>query len=117
MTVKIKRIYEDSSAEDGLRILVDRVWPRGISKERAGLDYWLKEIGPSKELRQWFNHEDDKYEDFSKRYREELSSGEAKEDFDKLKELARGQDVSLIYSAKNEKHNQAQVLKDLLEEN
>lgn len=116
MAVKIKRIYEEKTAADGLRVLVDRVWPRGISKEAAGLDEWFKEIGPSSELRKWFNHEDDKYPEFKRRYIEELSGGQARVFYDKLVGLKEGNDqLTLVYSAKNEIHNQARVLADLLE--
>ena len=116
MTVRIKRIYDDKSKDDGKRILVDRIWARGISKEDAKLDEWLKDIGPSNDLRKWFNHEDDKFEEFSKKYREELQSGERKAAYDKLKEIEKDNDhITLLYGAKNEKYNQAVVLKDILE--
>ncbi len=116
MTVKLKRIYEDKSNNDGKRILVDRVWPRGVSKEKAGLDEWFKEIGPTKELRQWFDHDPDKFEDFSKKYREELQSGEQKASYDKLKAIEKdNKTITLVFSAKDEQHNQAQVLKEMLD--
>ena|SRR5690625_2478628 len=116
VTVKLKRIYEDKSNNDGKRILVDRVWPRGVSKEKAGLDEWFKEIGPTKELRQWFDHDPEKFEAFAKKYRKELQSGEQKASYDKLKEIEKNNEtITLVFSAKDEKHNQAQVLKDMLD--
>lgn len=115
MTVKIKRVYEEKSTEDGKRVLVDRVWPRGVSKEKAALDEWFKEIGPTKELRQWFNHDPEKYEAFKTSYKKELQDGEQKAEYDKLKAIEKESDtVTLVYSAKDEEHNQAQVLKEML---
>ena len=76
MPVQIKRVYEDAEKTDGLRVLVDRLWPRGMSKEDAHVDEWLKEVGPSKELRQWFGHDPDKFEDFKKKYKKELKNNE-----------------------------------------
>ncbi len=87
MTVQLKRIYEDVAKNYGKRILVDRVWPRGISKENAHIDEWFKEIGPSKELRQWFNHDANKFEEFKRKYRKELQDGEQKASYDKLKAI------------------------------
>lgn len=116
MTVKLKRIYEDHAKSDGKRILVDRVWPRGVSKEKANVDEWFKEIGPSKELRQWFNHDADKFDEFKKRYKKELQDGEQKASYDKLKAIQKENNtITLVFSAKDEKHNQAQVLKERLE--
>ena len=118
MTVKLKRIYEGKSDNDGKRILVDRVWPRGVSKEKAELDEWFKEIGPTKELRQWFDHDPDKFEMFTKKYRKELQSGEQKASYDKLKAMEKDNaTITLVFSAKDEQHNQAQVLKEMLEQN
>ncbi len=114
--ILLKRVYEAPSAADGYRVLVDRVWPRGEKKVTAQLDDWLKDIGPSKELRQWFNHEDDKYPEFKQRYEEELKSGPQAEAMAKLKGIVKDHDtVTLLYGAKNEVHNQAVVLKELLE--
>lgn len=117
MSVKLKRIYEDASDDDGFRVLVDRVWPRGISKEKAKLDEWLKEIGPSTDLRKWFNHDPDKYDEFKKKYIEELKDGDQKKDLDQLKDIVHDKSnktVTLLYAAKDEEHNQAQVLKEIL---
>lgn len=116
VAVKLKRAYDAASENDGKRILVDRVWPRGISKEKADLYEWFKEIGPSKELRQWFNHDPEKFEEFEKKYREELQNGEQKDAYDKLKEIQKEYStITLVFSAKDEKNNQAQVLKAMLE--
>lgn len=118
MTIKLKRVYEDVSKADGVRILVDRVWPRGISKEKAKLDEWLKEIGPSTELRKWFNHESDKYDEFKKKYKDELKDGDQKKDLDQLKDIIKDNSkktVTLLYAAKDEEHNQAQVLKEIVD--
>ncbi|WP_449355002.1 DUF488 domain-containing protein [Virgibacillus natechei] len=118
MPVEIKRIYDKESTEnDDVRVLVDRVWPRGISKEDAKLDHWMKEVGPSNDLRKWFGHDPDKYEEFKKKYKEELESGEQKEELAKLKEITKENDknVTLLFSAKDEEHNQARVLKEILD--
>ena len=113
MDIRIKRIYEKPRKEDGRRILVDRVWPRGVKKERAGIDLWLKEIAPSTELRKWFNHEPAKWEEFRKRYRAELRrNGTAVRAL--RRELEKGP-VTLIYSAKDEAHNQAAVIREYRE--
>lgn len=114
--IKIKRIYEDVNESDGYRVLVDRVWPRGISKEKAHLDQWLKEVGPSKELRQWFNHEDSKYPEFKERYLAELHQGAEAVALQQLQQLVKEHEtVTLLYGAKNELHNQAVVLQAYLE--
>lgn len=111
MIVRLKRVYE-KPADDGYRILVDRLWPRGISKDSAKIDLWLKEVGPSNELRRWFGHIPEKFTEFASKYRKELESNIA---FPKLKEIASQYDkVTLVYSAKDESHNQAVVLAELL---
>jgi DNA-3-methyladenine glycosylase len=112
MTVRIKRIYEPPAAEDGYRILVDRIWPRGVSKERAKLDLWLKEVAPTTQLRTWFHHEDPKWPEFRRRYRAELDGNPAVAE---LRALDSEHDrVTLLYSAHDEKENQAVVLRDYL---
>ena len=113
--IAIKRSYEEWSGNDGFRILIDRLWPRGVSKEKAHLDLWLKDIAPSTELRKWFAHDPAKWQEFRNRYFQELKE---KEDLikvikDKLKEGS----VTLVYSAKDEEHNDAVVLKEYLENN
>ncbi|MGY0694723.1 DUF488 domain-containing protein [Virgibacillus sp. FSP13] len=117
MPVNIKRIYEDVSNDDGVRVLVDRVWPRGMSKEKAKLDHWMKEVGPSTELRKWFGHDPDKYDEFKNKYKDELTSGDQQVELEKLKEIVKEHDknVTLLFSAKDEKYNQAQVLKEILD--
>ncbi len=113
----IKRIYEDMSSEDGYRILVDRLWARGESKEEAKLDYWAKEIAPSTKLRKAFNHETDKFEDFEEEYVSELNANEKSKDFlDLIKDKLKIGNVTLLYGAKNEEMNNAVVLKKWVEE-
>lgn len=110
--VQIKRVYEEASAGDGYRVLVDRLWPRGVSKEKAKLDLWLKDVGPSDELRKWFGHDPAKYDEFKKRYEQELSSNPA---FAELQQIVHEHpDVTLLYSAHDEAHNQATVLQAVL---
>ncbi|HCU8955788.1 TPA: DUF488 domain-containing protein [Staphylococcus aureus] len=116
MTVDIGRIYDNKDNTDAIRILVDRVWPRGISKRTANLDYWLKDIAPSTELRQWFQHDPKLYGAFKEKYEKELRDNETqKEAFEKLKAIVnQHHHVLLLYSAKDTKHNQAVVLQQLL---
>lgn len=112
--IKLKRVYEAAGEEDGYRVFVERLWPRGISKERASLDEWVKEISPSPELRKWYAHDVDKWLDFKRKYIKELSQ------MSKLVEalLQRSQQgtVTLIYAANDEEHNSALVLKEYLED-
>lgn len=119
MTIYIKRIYDDKAEDDGVRILVDRLWPRGISKENANLDEWMKNIGPSTELREWFGHDPDKFSDFKQKYIEELKSNdEQHQELEILEGIVKDarKDVILLYGAKDEKHNQAVVLQAYLNE-
>lgn len=112
MTIAIKRIYEPASRGDGMRILVDRIWPRGIKKDAANIDLWLKEIGPSTSLRRWFGHKPERWEKFRERYVGELSENEA---VVRLRQLAKAKKrVTLLYSARDEDRNQAVVLAELL---
>lgn len=107
--MRIKRVYDDAEDSDGYRILVDRIWPRGMTKAAARVDEWLKEAGPSTELRKWFGHVPERFDEFASRYREELHAGSALE---RLKEAAGEHDVvTLVYSAKDTLHNQAVVLR------
>lgn len=110
--VEIKRIYESPLAQDGLRILIDRLWPRGITKERAAIDYWYKEIAPSNELRKWFGHKEEKFNEFAELYIEELKSQE--ETLNKIREFSYKKPVTLIYAAKDPKINHAIILKKVL---
>ena len=111
--LKIKRVYDDVSSQDGKRVLVDRVWPRGIKKEDLKHDEWYKELAPSTDLRKWFDHDEDKWDEFKKKYKEEL-----KDQQDLIKELRKdsdGHNVTLLYAAKDTEHNQAVVLKEVIE--
>ncbi|SRR6185312_2200434 len=113
MRLKIKRVYEKPEKEDGTRILVDRLWPRGLTKEKAAIDLWLKEIAPSTALRKWFSHDPAKWATFKQKYRQEVK--ENKDQVAILKEqLMRGV-VTLVYGAKDEEHNEALVLKEWLQ--
>jgi len=112
MNIQLKRIYEPYSKEDGYRILVDRLWPRGFTKEKAALDLWLKEIAPSTELRKWFGHDPEKWKEFQKKYRIELKQN--KEALDRLRDYIKKGKVTLLYGAKDEEHNEAQVIKDFI---
>ena len=111
-SIKLKRAYEPAAAEDGTRILVDRLWPRGVSKEHAALDQWMKDIAPSTELRKWFGHDPARWDEFRRRYAAELYQNA--ELLTQLRSLARQGPVMLIYSAHDEVHNDAIVLRDLL---
>ncbi|ALS01550.1 MarR family transcriptional regulator [Enterococcus silesiacus] len=114
--IQLKRAYAKPDAADGYRILVDRLWPRGMSKEKEHLDLWLKEIAPSNELRKWFNHEVAKYPEFREKYVIELQSGQTQVAFQELLQIMQAyQTLTLIYSAKDEHHNNAVVLKEVLE--
>ena len=112
--IYVKRAYEIPSEEDGYRVLVDRLWPRGISKEKAKIDSWLKEIAPSKELRQWFDHDPEKFDQFKMRYKEELAQDAAAMN-QLLAIIKKEKVVTLVYSAKNEALNNAVVLKEFIE--
>lgn len=111
--IKIKRIYEAASKSDGYRILVDRVWPRGMSKGKAKIDSWTKEIAPSAKLRKWFDHDPDRFWEFAKSYRAELEGKQ--EVLDEIGRRAKKQNVTLLYGAKDTKHNHALVLQCILE--
>jgi uncharacterized protein YeaO (DUF488 family) len=110
--VRLKRAYDPPAAEDGVRILVDRLWPRGLRKADAAIDHWLKEAAPSTELRRWFGHEPSRWNEFRRRYRAELSGKPAV--VEELKQIARKGPVTLIFAARDEARNEAVVLRDLL---
>ncbi|MCP9439555.1 MAG: DUF488 domain-containing protein [Nitrospira sp.] len=112
MKILVKRIYEPADQSDGLRVLVDRLWPRGIAKSDAGLDCWLPDLGPSTALRQWFHHDPARWAEFRRRYYLELK--EKGNLLTSLIEQARTQTITLIYSAKDERHNQAVALRSFL---
>lgn len=108
----MKRAYEPAARDDGTRVLVDRVWPRGLTKSKAAIDQWMKDVAPSTELRQWFGHDPERWSEFRRRYRAELAHQS-----DLLKELraiARSGRLTLVYSARDERHNQAVVLRERL---
>ena len=112
MNVKIKRVYETPSKADGERILVDRLWPRGLTKEKADIDIWLKDIAPSTALRKWFGHDPKKWTEFRKKYLQELKDNEVQVPM--LKERLKAGVVTLVYGAKDEENNEARVLEELL---
>jgi uncharacterized protein YeaO (DUF488 family) len=110
--IAVKRAYESASPEDGTRILVDRLWPRGVTKEKAALDVWVKDIAPSTELRKWFGHDPARWKEFRERYSLEVKEHAA--ELAHLRELARKGKITLVYAARDEEHNEALVLRDLL---
>ena len=112
--VRVKRVYDAPAVDDGVRVLVDRVWPRGLSKEKARIDQWLKEVAPSTALRQWFGHDPARWTEFRRRYRAELKQNLAP--LEALRSLVRGKAATLVYGARDEQHNQAVVLAEFLNE-
>src|SRR5579872_299182 len=111
--IQLKRVYENASRKDGVRILVDRLWPRSLTKERAAVKLWLKDVAPSTELRKWFDHDPAKWSQFQVRYRKELR--EQKDALKLLKQKSKDHTVTLVYGARDEEHNEALVLKAILE--
>lgn len=112
MWIQVKRVYEPTAKSDGYRVLVDRLWPRGISKEAAKLDLWLPDLGPSTALRKWFGHDPARWEEFQRRYHAELK--EKKTLLATITEQAKARPVTLLYSAKDAQHNQAVALQNFL---
>lgn len=112
--LKLKRVYDDVSQQDGKRILVDGIWPRGVKKEDLEHDEWYKDIAPSTDLRKWFNHDSDKWEEFKKKYKKELK--DQNELVDQIKRDSDGHNVTLLYAAKDTELNQAAVIKEYIEE-
>lgn len=110
--IRLKRAYEPAAPEDGVRILVDRLWPRGVSKADAALDDWMKDVAPSTALRKWFGHDPARWAEFQRRYKVELRQHD--QELDHIRALARKQTVTLVYSAHDEQHNDAVVLRDVL---
>jgi uncharacterized protein YeaO (DUF488 family) len=110
--IKLKRAYEPPEESDGLRILVDRVWPRGLTKEHLKLHAWYKDVAPSAALRKWFGHDPKKWTDFKRKYKEELKA--PTKELHELRELSKKHTVTLVYGAKDEEHNQAVALKEVL---
>lgn len=111
--LSIKRVYEEASKADGCRVLVDRLWPRGLKKEDAAVDEWAKGLAPTQELRKWFGHDPEKWKEFQKKYKAELKKNEAVKTF--ITDHKSEKHITLLYGAKDEEHNQATVLKDFLE--
>lgn len=109
MEIRVKRVYEKPDEEDGTRVLVDRVWPRGLKKEEVQAEHWEKEIAPSTELRKWFDHDESKWEEFKNRYFEELEDDS--ESVSRLLDIVREDRLTLLYSARDTEHNQAVALK------
>ncbi|TPJ38251.1 MULTISPECIES: DUF488 family protein [unclassified Mesorhizobium] len=110
--VKLKRAYESPAADDGTRVLIDRLWPRGVKKTDAAIDCWIKELAPSTELRKWFGHDPARWQEFRRRYAAEIH--ERRDDLDRLRDLMRQGAVTLVYSAHDEAHNDAIVLREVL---
>lgn len=113
--IVIKRVYDDAEHSDGKRVLVDRIWPRGVSKVQAQLDFWLKDIAPSSELRTWWDHDPERLEAFADRYEQELSDDDHAEAVDELIRLVHdNKRVTLLYAAKDERNNHAKILQDYI---
>jgi uncharacterized protein YeaO (DUF488 family) len=112
LDVRTKRVYEPADPADGYRVLIDHVWPRGVSRERARLDEWARELAPSDELRTWFDHVPERFEEFRTRYRRELS--DHAERIDELRERARKGSLTIVYAARDEEHNNAVVVCELV---
>jgi uncharacterized protein YeaO (DUF488 family) len=112
--VRVKRVYDDAEPGDGYRVLIDHIWPRGISRERAQLDEWARGLAPSGELRKWFDHVPQRFEQFRARYRDELT--DRREQVEDLRRRARAGRVTLVYAARDREHNNAVVLAELLDE-
>lgn len=112
MKVSIKRVYESPDRADGKRVLVDRLWPRGLTRDKAHVDEWVKDVAPSSALRKWFGHDPEKWGEFRKRYRAELAANPAA--VDELRAAVHGGHATLVYGAKDEAHNNAVVLQELL---
>jgi uncharacterized protein YeaO (DUF488 family) len=113
VTIRLKRVYEPPSPDDGTRILVERLWPRGVNKQTAAIDHWAKEVAPSPDLRRWYNHDPNKWDEFIVRYRAELDKN--LEALDDLKRWLKEGPVTFVYAARDEEHNSALVLKEYLE--
>ena len=115
MPIRIKRIYERARTSDGSRILVDRLWPRGMAKSTAKIDEWMKELAPSNALRKWFGHKPERWQEFQKRYRNELRQPEKQELMHHVRSMARKGIATLLYAAKDKEHNNAKALAKFIE--
>jgi len=114
VSIRVKRVYEKPEREDGVRILVDRLWPRGLSKDEAALDEWIRDVAPSDKLRTWFGHKSERWQEFQRRYKSELKTAEHKDILDRLSKIAGIATVTLLYAAKDSEHNNAVALASLL---
>ncbi|KUL61800.1 MULTISPECIES: DUF488 domain-containing protein [unclassified Streptomyces] len=114
LDIQVKRVHDATEPDDGSRVLVDRLWPRGISKDRAALDAWEKELAPSTELRQWYDHDPAKFDAFAERYRRELDDADRAADLDRLRGLARSDRLTLLTATKDLPHGHVRVLADVL---
>ncbi len=112
LDIRLKRAYAPPSDEDGVRVLVDRLWPRGLRKSDAAIDHWLKDIAPSAELRRWFGHDPERWPEFRRRYRAELAR--KRDMLEELRRIARERPLTLVYAARDELHNDAVVLRDVI---
>ncbi len=111
--LKVKRVYDPPATGDGVRILVDRVWPRGMTKDKAHIQEWAKELGPSDDLRTWFGHDPDKWDEFRRRYREDLRARGRWADLEAIARRAEKEDVTLLFGARDAEHNQAVALREM----
>jgi len=116
MAIRIRRAYDPPLPEDGRRLLVERLWPRGVKKEKLYLNAWLRELAPSDQLRRWFKHDPDRWNDFRRRYREELRGTRQQQLIDELAEQASRRNVTLIFSTREERFNNAVALREIIEE-
>jgi uncharacterized protein YeaO (DUF488 family) len=115
-TIRLRRVYEEAASGEGTRVLVDGVWPRGLSREDVAHDHWFKELAPSSELRRWFGHDPRLWAAFKQKYRKELRAEDKREKLEELAELARTGPLTLLFGAKDTEHNQAVVLREVLDE-
>ncbi|NBE98618.1 DUF488 family protein [Nonomuraea sp. KC401] len=113
-TIHVRRVHDEPAGDDGTRVLVDRVWPRGMAKDRAHLDEWCKQVAPSTELRTWYAHDPDRFEEFARRYRDELRDPERAEALTHLRELAKDRPLTLLTATRRPEISQAAVLADVL---
>ncbi|WPO75225.1 DUF488 domain-containing protein [Streptomyces sp. KN37] len=114
LDVQLKRVYDDAEPDDGARVLVDRLWPRGLAKDRAELDAWDKEVAPSDELRRWYGHDAARFEEFAERYRQELAAADSRAALDRLRDHARAGRLTLLTATKDLPHSHVTVLAEIL---
>ena len=112
--VRVRRAYDEPEPDDGIRVLVDRIWPRGLTKDKARLDQWLKQVAPSTELRKWYSHDPERFEEFGRRYREELEDAERAQGLKHLRELANSGTLTLLTATRHAEISEAAVLADLI---